>query len=126
MTYNPTQSSYIDSLVGTFSQAEGSYIPPSVDIELRFNISDPISKASVDPDYVTIRIYGNNETLSDQCAFNLLSMKSGTNMLGSKTYKVADGEVKDIDITTQIDNWEALTYDCKNLMSMTLDFKFGE
>jgi hypothetical protein len=126
MTYNPTQSSYIDSLVGTFSQAEGGYIPPSVDIELRFNISDPISKASVDPDYVTIRIYGNDETLSDLCSFHLLSMKSGTNMLGSKTYKVADGDVKQIDITNQIENLDSLTYDCKQLMSITLDFKFGE
>jgi hypothetical protein len=123
MTYNPTQTSYIDSLVGTFSKAEGGYVPAYVDIMLRFSISDPVSKASVDPDVFTMRIWGNNETLSDQCAFHLLSMKSGTNMLGSKTYKVSDGTVKYIDITNQIEGLDSLAYECKELMSMTLDYK---
>jgi hypothetical protein len=42
-----------------------------------------------------------------------LYLNEDTRLFGSKTYKVADNEIKSIPIPNQIDGWEDLDYECE-------------
>jgi hypothetical protein len=74
ISWMPTQQIYIDSLTKKFFVGDptiritSDYIPPFVDIEMRFTTFDPTNEEATRwEDYFTIRVYSNNETLSDSC-----------------------------------------------------------
>jgi hypothetical protein len=66
ITWNPSQATFIDTLVPVFYGETEGYIPSHVDVNLRFTIFDATNvNVTADSDVVTIRVWGNNETKSD-------------------------------------------------------------
>lgn len=127
----PTQQIYIESLAKTFgpevSIAIANYVPPYVDIEMRFVTSDPSNENSTPVvDYFTMRVYSNNETLSDSCEdefYNNLYMDPETQMSGSRTYNIGDAERKDIYVPSVLVGEDALSPECRDLVYVSLDYK---
>jgi hypothetical protein len=66
IVWSPTQQYYIESLAKTFFISDptiritSDYIPPSVDIEMRFTTFDPTNEeATAWEDYFTMRVFSN-------------------------------------------------------------------
>jgi hypothetical protein len=123
--WTPTQQDYIN-LVSTFgpeaSIAVVNYVPPFLEIDLRFITSDETNNTRMEFDYLTLRIFSNEETASDTCQTEFTNLSFNGEIKGTKSFEIADSKRKDIRVPLELVGRDQLSKECKDLIFVSLEY----
>lgn len=128
-TFQTDQVGYMEKLAPTFAPgSDALYLPDFVTIKARFRTFDEATKLTIN-DVFYIEIWGSDETFTDFCNYEDLSIEAGTNMIGSRVVEIISDEEQtwepeEFFLTTQIsglDEFRMLNPNCASLMYMTVE-----